>query len=327
MKHRIALWALAAILPAAGAAQTPGDRYETIAQPVPADAALATDQIAFDRDSHERMTVPVLIAGAGPFRFLVDTGSDRTAVSRELAARLGLDTAPRALLHSATGQSRVPMAVIRDLTLSRRAIRRIDAPLLSATDIGADGILGIDALRSHRVMFDFVARSLAITAAASPVEVDEADAIVVRARRRGGRLVITDARAAGQHVSVVLDTGSQLSVGNHALRRKLDRRGRVNVIRQIDLVSVTGETLRGDLATIDEVEIGGVTIYGLAVVFADAHTFRQLGLDRSPAVLLGMNALRSFDKVSIDFESRKLRLVMAGPRPPARAPSPEAGGR
>ena len=298
-----------------------------MSQPVPAERVLPTDQIAFGRDSHERMTVPVRLAGAGPFRFLVDTGSDRTAVSRELAAKLGLDTAPKALLHSATGQSRVAMAVIRDLTLSRKAIGRIDAPLLDATDIGADGILGIDSLRSHRVMFDFVDRSMSIISAEAPIAADEAEAIVIRARRRGGRLIITDATAVGQHVSVVLDTGSQLSVGNEALRRKLEARGGVNPIRQIDLVSVTGATLRGELVTIDRIEIGGVTIFGLAVVFADAHTFRQLGLDRIPAVLLGMNALRSFDKVSIDFASRKLRLVLAKPSARTPARSPQIGQR
>ena len=320
MIKSVVLWAaLAGLLVAAGSAQSPTGRFEAVSQPAPSEGVLPTDQIAFDRDSHERMTVPVRLAGAGPFRFLVDTGSDRTAVSRELAATLGLDTAPKALLHSATGQSRVAMAVIRDLTLSRRAIRQIDAPLLDAGDIGADGILGIDSLRSHRVMFDFVARSLSIISAESPVAADEAEAIVIRARRRGGRLVITDATASGQHVSIVLDTGSQLSVGNHALRRKLEARGGVNSIRPIDLVSVTGETLRGELVTIDQIEIGGVTITGLALVFADAHTFRQLGLDRTPAVLLGMNGLRSFDKVSIDFASRKLRLVLA--KPPSRAPA------
>lgn len=315
MNHMVVLWAaLANILTVAGSAQSPPGRFETLTQPPPSDSALPTDRIAFGRDSHERMTVPVRLAGAGPFRFLVETGSDRTAVSRELASKLGLDTAPKAMLHTATGQSRVAMAVIRDLTLSRRAIRQIDAPLLAATDIGADGILGIDSLRSHRVTFDFIARSLSITSAQSPLAMEEADAIVIRARRRGGRLVITDATAANQHVSVVLDTGSQLSVGNNALRRKLESRGRVSVIRQIDLISVTGESLRGELVTIDRIEIGGATIFGLAMVFADAHTFAQLGLARTPAILLGMNALRSFDRVSIDFETRKLRLLLAKSR-------------
>ena len=291
----------------------PVTRFETIATPQPPDSAAPPDQVAFRSDGYDRMTVPVRLAGAGPFRFLVDTGSDRTAISSELAARLGLATAPAASLHSATGETRVAMAVIADLTLSRKAVRRIEAPLLAASDIGADGILGIDSLRAHRLLFDFPARTLSITSAEGRGDLDEPGAIVIRAQRREGRLVITDAAADGKHVSVVLDTGSQLSVGNQALARTLARRGKLERIGPIELVSVTGETLRGDLAIIRELQIGGASITNLALVFAEAHTFQKLGLDRGPAILLGMNGLRSFDKVSIDFESKKLRLLVTRP--------------
>jgi len=56
--------------------------------------------------------------------------------------------------------------------------------------------------------------------------------------------------------------------------------------------------------------IADVELSNVAVVFADAHTFHQLGLDKKPALLLGMNALRAFKKVSIDFATRKFRVVL-----------------
>ena len=56
------------------------------------------------------MTVPVRLSGVGPFRFLVDTGADRTAVSRELAGRLGLVQGDIASLHTVTGVSSVSTA-------------------------------------------------------------------------------------------------------------------------------------------------------------------------------------------------------------------------
>lgn len=294
----------------APAATPPLTRFETVASPQPGDGA-APDKIAMGVDSFDRMTVPVRLAGAGPFRFLVDTGSDRTAISSELAVRLRLAAGPGAILHSATGQSRSPMVVIADLTLSRKAMRRIDAPVLGAADIGADGILGIDSLRAHRLLFDFPARTLSITSAEGRNDLDGEGAIIVRAQRREGRLVITDAAADGKHVSVVLDTGSQLSVGNAALRRALGRRGKLELLGPVELVSVTGDSLRGELAVVRELQIGGATISRLALVFAEAHTFGQLGLDQAPAILLGMNGLRSFDKVSIDFETKKLRLLVS----------------
>ena len=168
-------------------------------------------------------------------------------------------------------------------------------------------------MRAERLSFDFVARTVSITTAETRPDPDEGEVIIVRAQRRDGRLVITDATAEGRHVSVVLDTGSQISVGNAALRQALERRGVVETLGPIDLVSVTGQMLRGELAVIRELQIGGATIRGLAVVFAEAHTFRQLDLNRRPAILLGMNGLESFDRVSIDFAARKLRLTVSRP--------------
>ena len=311
--------AVAAIVgtpPVMAVAPVPPSRFEALSQPPADDPLVAPDKLGFVRDSYQRMTVPVRLGGKGPFRFLVDTGSDRSAISRELASTLGLDAAPRARLHSATGETQVAMAIISNLTLSRKAVQRIDAPLLDAADIGADGILGIDTLRAERLTFDFRARTVSITTAQGTPDVDDRDTIIVRAKRRDGRLVITDAAAEGQHVSVVLDTGSQYSVGNGALRRSLERRGALDIRGPIELVSVTGATLRGELAVIRELQIGGATLRGLAMVFADAHTFRKLDLARRPAILLGMNGLESFDKVTIDFATRKLRLVVSRAPPP-----------
>jgi len=59
-----------------------------------------------------------------------------------------------------------------------------------------------------------------------------------------------------------------------------------------------------------EVDIGGIGLKNLAVVFANAHTFHQLALDKKPALLLGMNAMRAFKKVSIDFANSKFRVVL-----------------
>lgn len=314
------LAAMAAMAVATPGPADPAPRFEALSEPLAKDPLTAPDTLGFARDNYQRMTVPVRVGGKGPYQFLVDTGSDRTAISRQLATALGLDSGPRARLHSATGETQVAMVVVPDLMLSRKAMRRIDAPLLDADDIGADGILGIDTLRSERLSFDFAARTVSLATAQGSLEIDDRDAIVVRARRRGGRLVITDAAAEGEHVSVVLDTGSQYSVGNSALRRVLERRGRLDIRGPIELVSVTGAVLRGELAVIGALQIGGTTVRRLAMVFADAHTFRQLDLDRRPAILLGMNGLESFEKVSIDFASRKLRLVVSR----ATSPTPIA---
>jgi hypothetical protein len=74
--------------------------------------------------------------------------------------------------------------------------------------------------------------------------------------------------------------------------------------------TVAGDKINGEFMFVRELEIGGVTLKDLVIIFADAHTFKQLGYDKKPALLLGMNAMRAFKKVSIDFASRKLRVVL-----------------
>jgi hypothetical protein len=56
--------------------------------------------------------------------------------------------------------------------------------------------------------------------------------------------------------------------------------------------------------------MGPVGLKNLAIVFANAHIFKQLKLEDRPALLLGMNAMRAFKKVSIDFAAKTLRLVV-----------------
>ena len=98
--------------------------------------------------------------------------------------------------------------------------------------------------------------------------------------------------------------------GNDALRRKLSKGGKIKRTGEVELQSVTGEKLAGEYTIVRELTVGGVTLKDMPVVFADSHAFKRLGLDGQPALLLGMNALRSFDRVSIDFARKKLKVVL-----------------
>ena len=292
-------------------AQTQTTRVETVSGAGEVDSSTQTEDVRFRNDANERLTVPVRLAGTGPYRFLVDTGADRTAISRQLASRLGFASGDSAMLHSVAGMSRVTTARVPSLQLTSKEVRNIDAPLLAGEHMGADGILGVDSLRAQRVMFDFEAKTMSIVPAKSPDFRAEPGTIVVRATRRNGRLLLTEATANGRPVVVVLDTGSQVSIGNSALRKAL-LGGRMlsGTQQQVVLESVTGEKIVGDYLFVKELEIGGITLRDLAVVFTDAHTFKQLRLDQRPALLLGMNAMRAFRKVSIDFANRKIRVLL-----------------
>lgn len=274
------------------------------------DKTTQTEDLKVRTDPYERLTVAVRLSGMGPYRFLVDTGADRTAISRELASHLKLATGEEVELHSTTGASQVATATVPELQVTRKAVKGIEAPLLESVNIGADGILGTDSLALQRVQFDFKAQTMSVVPSGAPDFADEPGTIVVEARRRNGRLIVTDATANGRHLTVIVDTGSQVTIGNEALRRALQAKDLLPDTHPVDLISVTGEHLTGDYMFLKSLEIGGVVLANLAVVFAPAHTFQQLKLSDKPALLLGMNAIRAFKKVSIDFANRRLRVIV-----------------
>lgn len=283
--------------------------YETVAQPDHVDRTTQATDLRFKRDGYDRMTVPVRVGGHGPYRFLIDTGADRTAISSDLARQLRLGDRKGTTLHSVTGESQIETANVPMLDITARQVRNVDAALLDSEHMGADGILGLDSLRSQRVLFDFRKQTLTIVPADTHVPEDK-DTIVVTARVRNGRLILTQAHAENIPLTLVIDTGAQVSIGNMQLRKKLSRGGRAKRNGPVELQSVTGEKIMGEYTIVRELEVGGITLKNMPVVFADSHAFRRLGLDDKPALLLGMNALRSFDRVSIDFARKKLKVVL-----------------
>jgi predicted aspartyl protease len=299
-----------ALASGAAFAQTKTTQLQTVGTAGPIDKTTQTEDVHFRADVYQRMTVPVRVSGTGPYRFLVDTGADRTAISRELASYLKLDAGQDAQLHSIARESTVQTATVPSLQLTRKEVKVRDAALLSSQNIGADGILGVDSLRSQRIMFDFDKQTMSIVPSATADFRDEPGTIVVEANRRNGRLIVTEATANGHSVVVIIDTGSQISLGNEALHRALMGNHMLNGSEEIVLESVTGDKLTGEYMFVRDLQMGPVGLKDLAIVFADAHVFKQLKLDNKPALLLGMNAMRAFKKVSIDFAAKRLRLVV-----------------
>lgn len=304
----VAMLLLASAMPVhAQSART--DQYETVAQPDPVDGTSEATDLRFKKDAYQRMTVPVSVAGSGPYRFLVDTGADRSAISVDLARHLRLRDGARAVLHTVAGQSEVGTANVPEFDLAAKQVKDVDAALLDRKFMGADGIVGLDLLRSQRIMFDFKRQTLTIVPSKMRLRESD-DTIVVTGRIRNGRFVLANARAENVAVTLVVDTGAEVSLANDALRRKLRRGSNIQRFATVELQAVTGVKLLGEYVIVRELEIGGMTMRNLPVIFADTHAFRPLGLTDKPALLLGMNALRGFEKVSIDFARRKLRVVL-----------------
>lgn len=308
MMNLVSLSALVAALLGAQASNGPAQ----LSPPVNTTAAQpedsASEAIAFRNDQYDRMTVGVTIAGRGPYHFMVDTGANRSAISRSLADRLGLQARAQRMLHSAAGVTRVSLVRIPNLQFETRDSVNIDAPILEARDMGADGILGVDALRTQRIILDFKNQRVFLTSTVKRERRREPGEIIVKGTLRQGHLVLTDATMFGENVTIVVDTGAQMSIGNAALYRLLRRAGQVDSPLAFEQTAVTGDPLKGQLYTVSEVQLNNITMRGLNLMIADAQTFKVLGRNRTPTLLLGMNALRAFERVEIDMTSKRVRM-------------------
>ena len=248
------------------------------------------------------MTVPVRLENQGPFDFLIDTGSQTTVVSSALANQLALQPSRPARIIGVGGIETVDTAIIEELNLGRKQLVALEVPLLERQHIGADGILGLDSLQGQRVLLDFTRNVMAVGEARA-LGGNSGFEIVVTARSRAGQLIMTNAVVDGVRVDVVIDTGSDATIGNPALQRAIGRRSAGG---QATLTSVTGQQIMADMAYPRKLTIGEVDISNISVAYADSPVFETLKLSRRPALLLGMRELRLFRRVAIDFNTRKV---------------------
>ena len=260
------------------------------------------DIIKTRTDVDRRMTVPVRIGQQGPFRFVIDTGSQTTVLSTDIARQLALPSARTARIVGIGGSQTVSTAIVEELGLGKRSLYSLEVALLEAAHIGADGIVGIDSLQRQRVLLDFARNTMAVGDARS-LGGNGGFEIVVTARRRRGQLIMTDAVIDGVRTDVVIDSGAETSMGNRALQNALSRR---RTTQQAILISVTGQRITADIGYPRKLEFGTIGITNLLVAYADAPVFAVLELERKPALLLGMRELRLFKRVAIDFDRRKV---------------------
>lgn len=264
--------------------------------------ASEVDVIATSTDRHDRLTVPVRIGTHGPFQFMIDTGSQNTVLSTGVASTIGVPIGIRVKLTGVAGSEMVDTVEVEQIDLGKRSYYGVLAPLLERADIGADGIIGLDSLQGQRVQIDFRKGVIAVADAKS-LGGNRGYEIVVTARRRSGQLIMTDAVIDGVRTQVVIDTGSDTSIGNRALQRALSKHG---MHGQTTLRSVTGQTIVADIGFARRLQIQEVNFGNVLIAYADSPHFKLLGLDAKPALFLGMRDLRQLDRLAIDFATRRI---------------------
>lgn len=267
------------------------------------------DTVAAVHELFRRMTVPVRINGQGPFAFVVDTGANRSVISRELVVQLGLPVGDPVTVDGVAGAHAAGTTRAR-LEFGGRVSP--DAPLLvlRGDDIGASGLLGLEHVDGQAVTLDFQHRLLRVEPS-HRVRPDPG-AVILPAHRWAGQLILVDASLDGQRVTAFIDTGSDSTIGNLVLRARAEAREVNRPLMQAPILSATGQTIDGEVAELPRLRLGRVTVSTWPVTFADLHTFRMWRLVNRPAILLGADVLSRFDYVCIDFARNVVRVRLPG---------------
>lgn len=298
---------------ATAAVEPPTPLTLTEQSPLPNLADPSTEILDLEQDRARRLTVPVMIEGEGPYDFMIDTGSQATAVTHEINRSLSLAPLGTATLVGMASRRPVDLVEIPKLEVGNYKIYDLVSPVLNRTHVGADGIIGLDSLQDLRVLIDFREETIAVEDVSDLKNYRRGFEIVVRARQELGQLLITSALVEGVKTTVIIDTGAQGSLANNALKEKLRKKREQEVVT----TDVNGVSLTGPMRYVRTLTIEGLQLQNVPLAFADAPAFEALGLQDTPVLSLGMQHLKMFDRVAIDFSNR--RILFDVPRDVARA--------
>jgi len=315
-----------------GAGACAGFPFAARGQPVTAEATLQTPpdqasaQLAARTDAASHLTVSVRIKGR-ILRFVVDTAAERTVIADDVAQALSLARGETVSLNGLAGRMAVPAVVAETMEFGPFRRGNVLMPVLPRALLAADGYLGLDVIDGTRVTFDFASSILRIDAASLLDESPSGVAARVRLTGSKGYLRVADCLVDSVPASAFIDTGAEISVGNVSLLTQLRQRNKYLVESgAMMLTGVTGGEIRADVIPVDRIRLQDIAFTHGTLAISDVPDFRAWRLSVRPALLIGMDYLRQFARVSIDYRAKRLQFELSA-APPRPAPGVELTAR
>lgn len=256
-----------------------------------------------------RILAAVHVNQQGPYRFIVDTGSNRSAVSARLADSLGLVAQGNAFIqvHGVTGSAAMPAVRVAHLRAGEIVMVDQNVPVLAGPVFAdADGILGIDGLQQMRIEVDFERDRVTIRKSSGKRAPE--GYLTVPAKFEHGGLLRVKGRVGRVRASVVIDTGAEYTIGNLALQEALSRSLSTSERLEATVSGATPVTSRGFTLAAPMISIGEARLRNLPVTFADLHVFKLWGLADEPALVVGMDILGTLEQLVVDYARREFQL-------------------
>ena len=253
-------------------------------------------------DTYGRPTAKVMLNGIGPFSFMVDTGATASVIAQRHLATLAAPVVGMATVVGTTGVADTPMAMLDIIEAGAVKKRDIRVAVLPDANIPKmDGILGADVFAAKRLLFDIQNKSVKIESSRRP----RMSLIRPNMRVRNGLLAEIDGRVGTVRTKLMLDTGAERCIMNRQLSEAL-RKAHPKLVR-VDgarLIGVTGHVVPGEHIALPEVEARAFVVDFATAVVADAPIFDLWGLDKEPALIIGVNLLSRLRSFSIDYGVR-----------------------
>jgi predicted aspartyl protease len=292
----VALLALAALASAeANAECSSAPEAEAFPELVAQSASGATET-----DDAGRIVAPIHINGQGPFRFIIDTGANRSVVSARLAQRLGLTPNGQGEVHSVYGVAPAPMTSVQSLRYGALDFPSNALPILdSGVLAGEHGLLGVDGMAGRRLTMDFERRCIEIEPSEGARRLR--GWAPLRGELRFGRLIVVRGRVSGVVVNVLIDTGADTSLANMALYNALQSRARRQRTIPSRAFTANRPILLDRAIIIPELEVSEMEVANFGAYAGDFHVFALWEMLDEPTLLLGMDVLREARAMAIDY--------------------------
>lgn len=225
------------------------------------------------------IVIPVTVNGAGPFEFVLDTGSNTTLISAEFARSLRLRPIDRVELVTVAGSQIVPRAQLESLSVGAKTAPNLEALISDLREARAvkseiRGVLGMNFLARFNFLINYRERTIefededefenSLGGERLPIECDD------------GRALITS--AGKERLRLMLDSGTSTLI----LFNPGERRLRLNFAQDEPRALQASTDLGSQTAWQKRLRcfsVGGVDLYDLPVALLESKTAREVRIE------------------------------------------------
>lgn len=262
------------------------------------------------RLSGNRPAIHVVVNGQGPFLFLVDTATSHTVFTPALRDKLAIAALPGPAVDvvTAAGSARSQFYMIAETATAGVIVEGLRAVVLPLPEqMGIDGALGADFLSNFVVDFDLLAQTITLYPERASVRFPGMARIKGVTNAHG--FIVLPAAIANLQASAVFDSGAAFTVGNPPLGATAKSFG-MPTLRVVD--SMITDAIRqrkfAEAFNFDKIVLGPATWRDARVLIADMRVFEQIGLERKPAIFIGMDLMQG-RRVVMDYDAGTIWLA------------------